>query len=47
MPGIIGEPLYLTNAEDAAAIRQPAVQDAVARAYADAVKEFLEKYPAL
>lgn len=46
MPGIIGEPLYLTNPEDAAAIRKPAVQEAVARAYADAVKEYFERFPA-
>ncbi|MFN0070706.1 MAG: N-acetylmuramoyl-L-alanine amidase [Chloroflexota bacterium] len=45
MPGIIGEPLYLTNAEDAAAIRKPAVQEAVARAYADAVREYFERFP--
>jgi N-acetylmuramoyl-L-alanine amidase len=47
MPGIIGEPLYLTNPEDAAAIRKPAVQEAVARAYADAVAEYFAKYPAV
>lgn len=46
MPGVIGEPLYLTNAQDAAALRQPAVQEAVARAYADAVKQYFEKFPA-
>jgi N-acetylmuramoyl-L-alanine amidase len=46
MPGIIGEPLYLTNPDDAAAIRKPAVQEAVAKAYADAVAEYFAKYPA-
>jgi N-acetylmuramoyl-L-alanine amidase len=46
MPGIIGEPLYLTSPEDAAAIRKPAIQEAVARAYADAVAEYFAKYPA-
>jgi N-acetylmuramoyl-L-alanine amidase len=46
MPGVIGEPLYLTNPDDAAAIRKPAVQEAVARAYADAVAEYFNKYPA-
>jgi N-acetylmuramoyl-L-alanine amidase len=45
MPGVIGEALYLTNPDDAAAIRKPEVQEAVARAYADAVKEYFAKYP--
>jgi len=45
MPAIIGEPLYLTNPDDAAAIRKPAVQEAVAKAYADAVAEYFSKFP--
>jgi N-acetylmuramoyl-L-alanine amidase len=45
MPAIIGEPLYLTNPDDAAAIRKPAVQEAVAKAYAEAVAEYFAKFP--
>jgi N-acetylmuramoyl-L-alanine amidase len=45
MPGIIGEPLFLTNPEDAQAIRQEKVQEAVARGYFEAIRAYFEKYP--
>ena len=46
MPGIIGEPLFLTNPDDARAVRQEKVQDAVARAYFRAIQAYFERYPA-
>ena len=45
MPGIIGEALFLTSTEDAQAIRQEKVQEAVARGYFDAIQAYFEKYP--
>ncbi|MCC6176973.1 MAG: N-acetylmuramoyl-L-alanine amidase [Chloroflexi bacterium] len=45
MPGIIGEPLYVTNPDDAKALRQDKVLDAVARGYAEAVSAYFQKYP--
>jgi N-acetylmuramoyl-L-alanine amidase len=45
MPGIIGEALFLTNPDDANAIRQEKVQEAVARAYFEAVKAYFDRYP--
>ncbi|MFN8522520.1 MAG: N-acetylmuramoyl-L-alanine amidase [Chloroflexota bacterium] len=46
MPGIIGEPLYITNAEDARALRQEKIQDAVARGYFETVKAYFARFPA-
>ena len=46
MPGIIGEALFLTSPEDAQAIRQDKVQEAVARGYFDAILAYFERYPA-
>jgi N-acetylmuramoyl-L-alanine amidase len=45
MPGIIGEGLFVTNEEDAKALRQEKTLDAIARAYAEAVKAYFQKYP--
>jgi N-acetylmuramoyl-L-alanine amidase len=45
MPAVIAEALYLTNAEDANALRQDKILDALARGYAEAVKQYFQKYP--
>jgi N-acetylmuramoyl-L-alanine amidase len=45
MPGIIGEALYVTNEEDARALRQDRVQDAIARGYVEAVKAYFARFP--
>lgn len=45
MPGIIGEPLFLTNDEDAQAARQDKVIEAIAQAYVEAVKAYFARYP--
>jgi N-acetylmuramoyl-L-alanine amidase len=45
MPGIIGEALFVTNPDDAKALRQGNVLDAVARGYADAIQAYFQKYP--
>ncbi len=45
MPGIIGEPLFITNEDDANALRQDRLLTAVARGYADAVKAYFQRYP--
>ncbi len=41
MPGVIVEPLFLTNRREAELVSRPDVRDALARAYAAAVREFL------
>ncbi|MCC7107452.1 MAG: N-acetylmuramoyl-L-alanine amidase [Chloroflexi bacterium] len=41
MPGVLAEPLYLSNAEEARAAADPTMQDLIARAYASAIEEFL------
>jgi N-acetylmuramoyl-L-alanine amidase len=45
MPGIIGEALFLTNPEDARAIRQEKVQESVARGYFDAIQAYFARFP--
>jgi N-acetylmuramoyl-L-alanine amidase len=45
MPGIIGEPLFVTNPEEAGALRQEKVLDAVARGYLEGIKAYFDKYP--
>ena len=45
MPGIIGEPLFVTSSEDAQALRQEKVQEAVARGYFDAILAYFERHP--
>jgi N-acetylmuramoyl-L-alanine amidase len=41
MPGILAEPMFLTNPEEAQALRRADVQDAIAAALADGILEFL------
>jgi N-acetylmuramoyl-L-alanine amidase len=45
MPGIIGEALFVTNPEDAGAIRQEKVLEGIARGYFEGIKAYFEKYP--
>jgi N-acetylmuramoyl-L-alanine amidase len=45
MPAIIGESLFLTNEDDANAIRKDAVVEAIARGYAEGIKAYFAKYP--
>jgi N-acetylmuramoyl-L-alanine amidase len=45
MPAIIGEGLFLTNVDDANAIRKDAIVEAVARGYAEGIKAYFAKYP--
>ena len=41
MPAVIAEPLFLTNADDAAALRDPRVFEALAQGYAQGIREFV------
>jgi N-acetylmuramoyl-L-alanine amidase len=43
MPGIIGEPLFITNPDDAAALRTDTILTAEARGYLEAVKRYFGK----
>jgi N-acetylmuramoyl-L-alanine amidase len=45
MPGVIGEALYVTNESDANALRQDRILEAVARGYAEAVKQYFARFP--
>ena len=45
MPAVIGESLYLTNDEDASALRSDKVLDAIARGYVGAVKAYFARFP--
>ncbi len=45
MPAIIGEGLFLTNEDDANAIRKDAIVEAVARGYAEGIKAYFVRYP--
>src|SRR5215212_3531655 len=45
MPGVIGEALFVTNPEEAQALRQDKVQEAVARGYLDAIRAYFERFP--
>src|SRR5919204_4256062 len=47
MPAIIGEPLFLTNPHDAAALRDDRVLEAVARGYFDRIQAFSPPAPAV
>jgi N-acetylmuramoyl-L-alanine amidase len=44
MPAIIGEGLFLTNDDDANALRKDAIVEAIARGYAEGIKAYLAKY---
>ncbi len=46
MPAIIGEGLFLTNADDANAARKDAIVEAIAQGYAAGIKAYFAKYPA-
>jgi N-acetylmuramoyl-L-alanine amidase len=46
MPAIIGEGLFLTNDDDANAIRKDAIVEAIARGYFEGIKAYFAKYPA-
>ena len=45
MPGIIGEGLFLTNEDDANAVRKDAIVEAVARGYTEGIKAYFAKFP--
>jgi N-acetylmuramoyl-L-alanine amidase len=45
MPAIIGEGLFLTNDDDANAIRNDAIVEAIARGYAEGIKAYAARYP--
>jgi N-acetylmuramoyl-L-alanine amidase len=45
MPGIIGEGLFLTNDDDANALRKEAIVEAVARGYAEGIKAYFARFP--
>jgi N-acetylmuramoyl-L-alanine amidase len=42
---VIGETLFLSNDEDLTAIVQPAIQNAIARGYAEAIKQYFARFP--
>ena len=45
MPAIIGEGLFLTNDDDANAVRKEAIVEAIARGYVEGIKAYFAKYP--
>ena len=45
MPAIIGEGLFLTNDDDANALRKDQVVEAIAKGYAEGIKAYFAKYP--
>jgi N-acetylmuramoyl-L-alanine amidase len=45
MPGALSEAVFITHAQEARLIRDPAVQDRVATAYADAISAYLTETP--
>jgi N-acetylmuramoyl-L-alanine amidase len=45
MPAIIGEGLFLTNEDDANAIRKDAIVEAIARGYTEGIKAYFARYP--
>ena len=45
MPGALGESLFVSNPSDATALRRPAIQQAIALGYRDAVRAYFELYP--
>ncbi len=46
MPAIICEGLFLTNDDDASALRKDATLEAIAQGYAQGIKAYFAKYPA-
>jgi N-acetylmuramoyl-L-alanine amidase len=45
MPAIIGEALYLTNPDEASALRQDRILDALAKGYCDGIKAYFARFP--
>jgi N-acetylmuramoyl-L-alanine amidase len=45
MPGIVIEPVFITNDDDAAFIARPENQQLLVDAYADGILQYFEKYP--
>ena len=45
MPAVICEGLFLTNNDDANALRNDQVLEAIAKGYADGIKAYFAKYP--
>jgi N-acetylmuramoyl-L-alanine amidase len=45
MPAMIGESLFLTNTDDANAVRNDAIVEAIARGYVEGIKAYFAKYP--
>src|ERR671936_464217 len=45
MPAVIGEGLFLTNDDDANALRNDATVEAIARGYAEGIKAYFAKFP--
>jgi N-acetylmuramoyl-L-alanine amidase len=45
MPAVIGEALYVTNPDDARALRQDRTLDALASAYADSIRQYFARFP--
>ena len=45
MPAIIGEGLFLTNDDDANAVRKDAIVEAIAQGYVAGIKAYFAKYP--
>jgi N-acetylmuramoyl-L-alanine amidase len=45
MPAVIGEGLFLTNEDDANAVRKDAIVEAIARGYVEGIKAYFARYP--
>jgi N-acetylmuramoyl-L-alanine amidase len=45
MPAVIGEGLFLTNDDDANAVRKDAIVEAIARGYVEGIKAYFARYP--
>ena len=45
MPAIIGEGLFLTNDDDANAVKKDAIVEAIARGYLEGIKAYFAKFP--
>jgi N-acetylmuramoyl-L-alanine amidase len=45
MPAVIGEALFLTNDDDANALRKDAIVEAIAQGYAEGIKAYFARYP--
>ena len=45
MPAIIGEGLFLTNEDDANAVRKEAIAEAIAKGYLEGIKSYFSRFP--